>query len=78
MKPLLSLITLSTLILSIGLAAPSYANGLSEAYFNDKNPQLTPQERAAINLAKKWQAANPTGTKPVAGSDGSIRFLFGS
>ena len=78
MKPLFSLITLSTLILSIGLAAPSYANGLSEAYFTDKNPQLTPQERAAIDLAKKWQAANPSGAKPVAGPDGSIRFLFGS
>ncbi|MEI2767270.1 MAG: hypothetical protein V9E86_01910 [Nitrosomonas sp.] len=48
------------------------------AYFTDKNPQLTPQERAAIDLAKKWQAVNPTGTKPVAGPDGSIRFLFGS
>ena len=81
MKPLHSLSTLSVLgklILSIGLIASSYADGLSNAYFTDKNPQLTPQERAAIDLAKKWQAANPTGTKPVAGPDGSIRFLFGS
>lgn len=78
MKPLLSLSTLGMLIMSIGLTAPSYANGLSDAYFNDKNPQLTPQERAAIDLAKKWQAVNPSGTKPAAGPDGSIRFLFGS
>ncbi|MER0217386.1 MAG: P-type conjugative transfer protein TrbG [Nitrosomonas sp.] len=78
MKPLFALSILSILILSIGFVAPSYANGLSEAYFTDKNPQLTPQERAAIDLAKKWQAVNPTGTKPVAGPDGSIRFLFGS
>ncbi len=84
MKPLLFLSTpsilgtLSMLILSIGLVAPVYANGLSDAYFSDKNPQLTPQERAAIDLAKKWQAVNPSGTKPVAGPDGSIRFLFGS
>ncbi|SDH44565.1 P-type conjugative transfer protein TrbG [Nitrosomonas sp. Nm132] len=78
MTPLRSLSALSTLILSIGLAAPGYANGLSEAYFTDKNPQLTPQERAAIDLAKKWQAVNPSGIKPVAGPDGSIRFLFGS
>ncbi len=67
-----------TLILSLGLATPNYANGLSEAYFTEKSPQLTPQERAAIDLAKKWQAANPTGVKPVAGPDGSIKFLFGS
>jgi type IV secretion system protein VirB9 len=78
MTPLRSLSALSTLILSIGLAAPGYANGLSEAYFTDKNPQLTPQERAAIDLAKKWQAVNPSGIKPVAGPDGSIRFLLGS
>jgi len=75
MKPLVSL---SIIVFTVGLATPLYANGLSEAYFTDKNPQLTPQERAAIDLAKKWQAANPTGTKPVAGPDGSIRFLFGS
>ena len=53
MKPLFALSILSTLILSIGFVALSYANGLSEAYFNDKNPQLTPQERAAIDVAKK-------------------------
>ncbi len=69
---------LSTIILSFGWVAPSVADGLSEAYFTDKSPQLTPQERAAIDLARKWQAANPTGVKPVAGPDGSIRFLFGS
>ena len=84
MKPLLFLSTpsilgtLSMLILSIRLVTPGYANGLSDAYFTDKNPQLTPQERAAFDLAKKWQAVNPSGTKPVAGPDGSIRFLFGS
>ena len=69
---------LSTIILSFGFVAPRAADGLSEAYCTDKSPQLTPQERAAIDLAKKWQAANPTGVKPVAGPDGSIKFLFGS
>ena len=69
---------MGALIFTFAWAAPIHANGLSEAYFTDKSPQLTPQERAAIDLAKKWQAANPTGVKPVAGPDGSIRFLFGS
>ncbi len=81
MKPSLFLSTaskLGTLILSMSLAAPGYANGLSEAYFTDRNPQLTPQERAALDLAKKWQASGGSGAKPVAGPDGSIRFLFGS
>ncbi len=69
---------MGALIFTFAWAAPIHANGLSEAYFTDKSPQLTPQERAAIDLAKKWQAANPTGVKPVAGPDGSIKFLFGS
>lgn len=71
-------IVLITLILSIGLVGSTHANGLSEAYFTDKNPQLTPQERSALDLAKKWQANGASGAKPVAGADGSIRFLFGS
>jgi type IV secretion system protein TrbG len=75
MKYLLSLISL---IMAIGLAVPVLASNLSDAYFTGKNPQLTPQERAAIALAKKWQASNASGMKPVAGPDGSIRFLFGS
>lgn len=81
MKLLFSLSTakkLGVLMLSMNLAGPVFANGLSDTYFTDKNPQLTPQERAALDLAKKWQAANPTGVKPVAGPDGSIRFLFGA
>ena len=72
MKPLIMLSCVTCLIL------PVHASNLSDAYFTGKNPQLTPQERAAIALAKKWQASSASGMKPVAGPDGSIRFLFGS
>lgn len=64
--------------LSVGMIAPMQAGNLTDAYFTGKNPQLTPQEREAIAIAKKWQANNAQGVKPVAGTDGSIRFLFGS
>jgi type IV secretion system protein TrbG len=74
-KKLLSFVALG---LVLSLILPVYASNLSDAYFTGKNPQLTPQERAAIALAKKWQASSASGTKPVAGPDGSIRFLFGS
>jgi len=47
-------------------------------YFSKQNPSLTQQERASIAIAKKWQSSSNTGIKPVAGPDGSIRFLFGS
>ncbi|GJL95516.1 MAG: conjugal transfer protein TrbG [Hyphococcus sp.] len=72
MKPLIMLSCVTCLIL------PVHASNLYDAYFTGKNPQLTPQERSAIALAKKWQASNAGGMKPVAGPDGSIRFLFGS
>ncbi len=74
MKNLRALIILSFTF----LIHPVYASNLSEAYFSNNNPILSPQEKASIALAKKWQARNTGGIKPIAGSDGSIRFLFGA
>ena len=70
--------TLTVPILLMGWMAPVSASNLTEAYFSGKNPQLTQQEREAIAIAKKWQANGAQGIKPVAGTDGSIRFLFGA
>ncbi len=72
--------SLIVLCLLAGFVLPVSASTdeISEAYFTNKNPKLTPQEQAAIALAKRWQANSATGAKPVAGPDGSIRFLFGS
>jgi len=42
---------MGALILTFAWATPILANGLSEAYFTDQSPKLTPQERAAIDLA---------------------------
>jgi type IV secretion system protein VirB9 len=50
----------------------------ADAYFSKQNPKLTPQEKAAVSIAQKWQAASATGMKPVSGPEGSIRFLFGA
>ena len=60
----------------LGLAAPG--DNLADLYFSSQNPKLTPQEKAAIAIAEKWQAASATGIKPVPGTDGSIRYLFGA
>lgn len=51
---------------------------LADAYFSTNNPVLTPQEKAAVAIAKRWRDAGATGMKPVAGPDGSIRYLFGA
>ena len=58
------------------LAAPG--DNLADLYFSTQNPKLTPQEKAAIAIAEKWQASSATGIKPVPGTDGSIRYLFGA
>jgi type IV secretion system protein VirB9 len=60
----------------LGLAAAS--DNLADLYFSSQNPKLTPQEKAAIAIAEKWQASSATGIKPVPGTDGSIRYLFGA
>jgi type IV secretion system protein TrbG len=72
----IGLFMLLNLLLASSL--PTLADTFPDSYFSNNNPQLTPQERAAIALAKKWQANSASGAKPVAGPDGSIRFLFGA
>jgi len=48
-------------------------------HFSNPEIKLTPQERAALALAKKWKAgASTQGVKPVIGGDGTIRFLYGA
>ena len=51
---------------------------LGDAYFSKQNPKLTPQEKTAIAIAQKWQATSATGIKPVAGPEGSVRFVYGA
>jgi len=65
---------------TVGVWACSYpvlADELADKYFSGQNPQLTAQERAAIELSKKWSAGNPAGIKPVAGSGGAVHFIYG-
>ncbi len=61
---------------AVALAAPG--DDLADLYFSGKNPTLTKQEKVAIAIAEKWKASGGTGTAPVAGPNGSIRFLYGA
>ena len=56
---------LPSVVLAVGSNFP-------DSYFAKDNPQLTPQERASIEIAKKWQQSSATGIKPVAGPDGTM------
>lgn len=75
MKKLISTLILG-LVPVISIAAAS--DNLADKYFNGTNPTLTPQERTAIAITKKWQAGSANGIKPVSGTNGAINFLFGA
>ena len=40
------------------------ADDLADKFFSNNNPTLTPQEQAAIAIAKRWEAGSATGMKP--------------
>lgn len=56
----------------------AYADDMADQFFSGTNPTLTAQEKAAIDIAKKWNAGTATGLRPVAGQNGAINFLFGA
>lgn len=60
------------------MAAETTEVDLADKYFNKTNPALTPQEKAGLDISRKWIAKSGDTVKPVAGSDGTIRFLFGA
>ena len=60
------------------VALAASGDDLADLYFSGKNPTLTKQEKVAIAIAEKWKASGGTGTAPVAGPNGSIKFLYGA
>lgn len=58
--------------------AQSAESQLAEQYFNPVNPTLTKQEKAGLDLSKKWIAPSGDATKPVQGPDGMVRFVLGA
>lgn len=63
----------------VPVIVPDESRQTDMLYFTNPELKLTPHEREALALVKKWKAGNSTqGVKPVAGADGTIRFLFGA
>lgn len=50
----------------------------ADLYFSRSNAKLSPQQKAAVAIAQKWQAGAATGIKPVAGAEGAVSFIFGT
>ena len=75
-KYLAALMIWSCLAPMPAIAGPG--DNMGDSYFSHKNPELTPQEQTGIGIAERWRASSATGTKAVAGADGSVRFVFGA
>lgn len=69
-------------ILGAFLAVPAVVNAagedLADKFFSKNNPTLTPQEKQALSIAKRWEAGAAQNIKPVSGRNGAIVFNFGS
>ena len=52
--------------------------GPTDLYFSGQDAILTAQEKESLSIAAKWQSVNLSGIKPVAGPDGSVRFIVGA
>ncbi len=50
----------------------------ADQYFVGPNPVLTAREKAGLAIAKRWQDGGTSAKLPTAGSDGTIRFEFGT
>jgi type IV secretion system protein VirB9 len=77
-------IDMKKLLIAMALGLVSHAaaaqsdSELAEQFFNKANPKLTPQEKAGLELSKKWIAESGKAVKPVPGADGTIRFVYGA
>jgi P-type conjugative transfer protein TrbG len=78
MKKILIYTVILCMIPSIAMAADAVmGEDFADQYFSDKALTLTPQEQKALSIGQKWQTGDET-SKPVAGDDGSIKFIYGN
>ena len=68
---------IAAIVTSLSLHAQSNPQDIRSKYFTAPAVELTAQEKAALSIAQKWQAATATGIKPVAGTAGAVHFFFG-
>ena len=63
---------------SLPLVVNAAQDDMADRYFSKTNVVLTPQEKQAIDIAKKWRAESATGIRPTAGPNGAVRYLYGA
>ena len=73
MKRSFFIVTLCALITS----SASASGDLADKYFTGKNPEFNTSERKAIDIANKWSEGASPDLHPMAGSNGSVKYLYG-
>ncbi|MGF6710869.1 P-type conjugative transfer protein TrbG [Luteibacter sp. W1I16] len=72
-----ALLVAAMAMLAAATASATTETDLANQFFSADNPKLTPQEKAGLDISRKWVAATSASVKPVPGPDGTIRFLYG-
>jgi len=75
MQKYLAALIMICLVPVLAMAGPG--DQMGDNYFSHDNPKLTPEEQTGIGIADRWQTSSATGTKALAGNDGSVQFVFG-
>jgi type IV secretion system protein VirB9 len=71
--------TLTALALTAVFAIPLVASAdeTADKFFSKKATPLTPQDRAALDIAKRWEVGSDANIKPTASADGAVMYTFG-
>ncbi|TWI62554.1 type IV secretion system protein VirB9 [Pseudoduganella lurida] len=81
MKPAPLIQTVAALLATLSVCGIASAvppeKSLADQYFNTKSPRLTQSEQDALSISQQWRGGGP-GSRPVAGTDGTIRYLYGA
>lgn len=74
-KTILSTALASVLMPGLVLAAETQAN-MADKYFSPDTVKLTEQDKKALNIGRKWQDGQTSGSATTSG-DGALTFVFG-
>ena len=79
MKHQISIVAvLGALLCAPAIAQPAPSEELANKFFSSKNPTLTPAEKDALAISKRWGAVGAAGVRPASGPNGAVRFQFGA
>lgn len=76
-KLISSTLVITALATCVSTALAQSETAIADKYFNKSNAPLAPNEKAALDLAKRWNKGAPTNMAPIVAMDGAIQFTYG-